>query len=186
MLPPLPATPPDHTMLTMPYLIDGNNLMPALEEAGPEVGREGLCRLLQPLLKQDPSVHVVFDGSVPPAGMAAQMERTGVKVTYSGERTADELILKVIAQDSAPKLLTVVSTDKEIRRAAERRRCKTVTSQEFALKLIHIDTARRKPRTPQSPEFKGKQKGLSAQDTRRWLQEFGFDDAGDEQADRNG
>ena len=160
----------------MPYLIDGNNLMPALEEAGPEVGRAGLCRLLQPLLKQGQAVHVVFDGSVPPAGMATQIEQTGVKVTYSGERTADEVILKWIAQDSAPKLLTVVSTDKEIRRAAERRRCKSVTSQEFALKLIHIDDARQRPKTPRSPESKGKQKGLSDQETRRWLKEFGFEE----------
>ena len=168
----------------MPYLIDGNNLMPALEEAGPEVGREGLCRLLKPLLKQGQAVHVVFDGSVPPAGVAAQIEQTGVKVTYSGDRTADEVILKWIAQDSAPKLLKVVSTDKEIRRAAEHRRCKTVTSQEFALKLIHIDEARQKPKTPRSAESKGKQKGLSSQETLRWLREFGFDDANERDQDR--
>jgi ABC-type multidrug transport system fused ATPase/permease subunit len=48
--------------------------------------------------------------------VAAQIQQTGVKVTWSLERTADEIILKWIAQDTAPKLLTVVSTDKEIRR----------------------------------------------------------------------
>ena len=102
----------------MPYLIDGNNLMPALADAGPEVGREGLCRLLLPLLERGEAAHVVFDGPVPPAGVAAQIEQTGVKVTWSIDRKADEIILKWIAQDTAPKLLTVVSTDKEIRRAA--------------------------------------------------------------------
>ncbi len=160
----------------MPYLIDGNNLMPALADAGPEVGREGLCRLLLPLLEHGQAAHVVFDGPVPPAGVAAQIAQTGVKVTWSLARTADEVILKLLAQDTAPKLLTVVSTDKEIRRAAERRRCKIVTSQEFAAKLLHIDAARRKPRGPKSPESRAKQRGLSEQETRRWLEEFGFDD----------
>lgn len=167
-------------MCAMPYLVDGNNLMPALADAGPEVGREGLCRLLLPLLEQGETAHVVFDGPVPPAGVAAQIARTGVKVTWSGPRTADEVILKLLAQDTAPKLLTVVSTDKEIRRAAERRRCKAVTSQEFAAKLLHIDAARHKPKAPKSPESRAKQKGLSDQETRRWLKEFGFDEQGEE------
>ncbi len=168
-----PAAPYDKDM---PYLIDGNNLMPALADAGPDLGRESLCRMLQPLLQQGGLVRVVFDGSAPPAGLAAQIEQTGVKAIYAGQQTADAVILKWIAQDTAPKLLTVVSTDKEIRRAAERRRCKAVTSQEFALKLIHINAALQKPKTPRSAESKGKQKGLSEQETRRWLKEFGFED----------
>lgn len=166
-------------MGTMPYLIDGNNLMHSLADVGPQVGREALCKLLQPLLAQGESAHVVFDGPEPPPGVARQIERTGVRVTYAAQRTADEVILKLIAQDTAPKRLTVVSTDKEIRRAAERRRCKAVTSQEFAKKLLHIDAARRRPKPAKSPEFRAKQKGLSEQETRRWLRVFGLD-KGDE------
>ncbi len=119
----------------MPYLIDGNNLMPALADAGPDVGREGLCRLLQPLLEQGQVVHVVFDGPQPPAGVAAQIQQSGVTVTYSGKQKADQIILKLVEADFSPKMLTVVSTDNEIRRAAERRRCKVLSSQEFAAKL---------------------------------------------------
>jgi len=163
----------------MPYLIDGNNLMHALADVGPEVGREALCKLLIPLLARGATAHVVFDGAAPPPGVAAQIEQTGVRVTYAGERTADEVILKLIAQDTAPKRLTVVSTDREIRRAAERRRCKPVTSQEFAQKILRIDAARRKPKPARSPESRAKQKGLSEQETRHWLREFGFEE-GDE------
>jgi hypothetical protein len=163
-------------MGTMPYLIDGNNLMHALADAGPQVGREALCRLLKPLLAQGETAHVVFDGAEPPPGVAAQIEQTGVRVTYAAEQTADEVILKWIAQDTAPKRLTVVSTDKEIRRAAERRRCKAVTSQEFAKKLLRIDAAQRRPKPVRSPESGAKQKGLSEQETRRWLREFGLDE----------
>jgi hypothetical protein len=159
----------------MPYLIDGNNLMHALADAGPQVGREALCKLLRPLLARGETAHVVFDGAAPPPGVAAQIEQTGVRVTYAAGHTADEVILKWIAQDTAPKLLTVVSSDKEIRRGAERRRCKAVTSQEFAQKLLHIDTARRKPKPAKSPELRAKQRGLSEQETRRWLKEFGLD-----------
>jgi hypothetical protein len=161
----------------MPYLIDGNNLMPALADAGPDVGREGLCRLLQPLLEQDRLVRVVFDGPEPPAGLAAQIQQTGITVTYSGAAKADAIILKLVEADSAPKTLTVVSTDHEIRRAAERRRCKAVTSQEFAGKLLHIHAARNKPKPPpKPPEVKGKQKGLNDKETRQWLKEFGFEE----------
>ncbi len=169
----------------MPYLIDGNNLMHALADAGPEVGREALCKLLKPLLAQGETAHVVFDGAKPPPGMAAQIEQTGVRVTYAAERTADEVILKWIAQHSAPKLLVVVSTDKEIRRAAERRRCKAVTSQEFAKKLLHMDAARRRPKPPKSAESRAKQRGLSEQDTRRWLKEFGLDEGDEGQGSRD-
>lgn len=161
----------------MPYLIDGNNLMPALADAGPDVGREGLCRLLQPLLEQKHAVRVVFDGAPPPAGLAAQIEQTGVVATYAGQHKADEIILKLIEADSAPKMLTVVSTDHEIRRAAERRRCKVLTSQEFAAKLLNIHATRNKPKPPpKSPEAKGKQKGLNDKETRQWLREFGFEE----------
>jgi len=161
----------------MPYLIDGNNLMPALADVGPDVGREGLCRLLQPLIEQGQAVRVVFDGGPPPPGMAAQIEQTGVQVTYSGQKPADEFIVRRIESDFAPKMLTVVSTDSEIRRAAERRRCKILTSQEFARKLLHIHAARNKPKPPpKSPEVKGKQKGLNEKQTREWLKEFGFEE----------
>ncbi len=160
----------------MPYLIDGNNLMPALADAGPDVGREGLCRLLLPLLEQGESVRVVFDGAPPPAGVAAQIEKTGVQVTYAAPRPADEHIIKLIEADFAPKTLTVVSTDNEIRRAAERRRCKVLTSQDFARKLLHVHADRNRPKPPpRPPEAKGKEKGLSDKETRRWLEEFGFD-----------
>lgn len=161
---------------TMPYLIDGNNLMPALADAGPEVGREGLCRLLGPLLEQGQVVRVVFDGAPPPAGVAAQIARSGVQVTYSGARPADEHLIKLIEADTAPRTLTVVSTDHEIRRTAERRRCKVLTSQEFAVTLLHIHAARNKPKPPKSPELKGKQKGLNDKETRDWLREFGFEE----------
>lgn len=166
-----------HTISAMPYLIDGNNLMPALADIGPDVGRESLCRLLGVLLAQSPVLRVVFDGAPPPDGVAAQIEQTGVQVLYAAPRKADELIIKFIEADFSPRMLNVVSTDNEIRRAAQRRRCKVLTSQEFARKLLNVHAALNKPKPPpKSPEAKGKQKGLTDRETRQWLKEFGFEE----------
>ena len=46
----------------VPYLIDGNNLIFALREVGPEVDRLGLCELLDRLAARGERVCVIFDG----------------------------------------------------------------------------------------------------------------------------
>jgi len=160
----------------MPYLIDGNNLSFALDEMGLTVGREGLCKLLTLLLPEDPKVHVVFDGPPPPAGHAQQIDSIGIQVSYAHPRSADDLILECINADTAPRRLNVVSSDREIRNAARKRRCPTIISQEFAKKLIAIDRAARQPDDTSHTEPDEKQHGLNDQQTRQWLDEFGLED----------
>ena len=156
----------------MPYLIDGNNLIYALADAGREVGRGGLCKLLAPLLARE-SVTVVFDGPPPPAPMARQIEQTGITVQYSSHRPADEAIIEHIQANSAPRRLAVVSTDREIRKSARRRRCKSVTSEDFAILLEKLarPSTRRSPSEP--PE---KTDGLGGKHVADWMKEFGFED----------
>jgi len=158
----------------MPYLIDGNNLMFALAEAGRDVGREGLCKLLAPLARRGERVQVIFDGAPPPAGHSLQIEQTGVAVTYAGAREADEILLERIAADSAPRRLTVVSTDREIRAAGRKRRCRIIRSQEFARMLVRLDEAIESARNARPSEPAEKRTGLSDEQTRQWLKEFGF------------
>ena len=158
----------------MPFLIDGNNLMHAMAAAGKDVGREGLCRLLAPLVTAGQPVHTVFDGPAPPAGVANQIATTGVEVEFSLGRPADKLILKAIAADSAPKRLTVVSTDREIRAAARKRRCKGITSEAFAADLMQLNVAPPRDSGPAEPHEK--RHGLTPDQTRHWLREFGFED----------
>ncbi len=161
----------------MPYLIDGNNLMFAVGDAvGEMIGRQGLCRLLAMLVEKGERVQVIFDGARPPAGQADAIAMTGVLVAYSGGHTADELILETIAVDSAPRRLHVVSSDHEIRTAAHARRCRSVTSADFARSLLHLQRALADQRHSRQIEPREKREGLSEPQTRRWLREFGFDD----------
>ena len=156
----------------VPYLIDGNNLMFALSEVHGEVGRQGLCRLLCDLAAAAQRVHVVFDGP-PPDGPANQGDQTSLTVDYAAGRTADALIREHSAAESAPRRLTVVSTDRQIRRAARRRRCPAVTSEEFAQSLLAMPHPDEKSPSPEPPE---KRRGLSPEQTQKWLREFGFDE----------
>jgi len=155
----------------MPFVIDGNNLIYALADAGRDVGRAGLCKLLAPLLARGP-VTAVFDGPPPPGPMARQIELTGITVNYSRGRPADEVIIEHIQANSAPRRLTVVSTDREIRQAARRRRCKSVTSQDFAVLLEKLTEAptQRRPSEPRE-----KTDGLSGKHVDEWMKEFGFE-----------
>ncbi|MDP6633349.1 MAG: NYN domain-containing protein [Phycisphaerae bacterium] len=155
-----------------PYLIDGNNLIYALADAGRELGREGLCKLLARLLDGRP-VTTVFDGPPPPAQMVKQIEQTGVTVEYSSDRPADEVIIEHIQSNSAPRRLTVVSTDREIRQAARRRRCICKTSQEFATLLEELTNAPARRNRPEPPE---KTDGLSGRHVDKWMKEFGYEE----------
>ncbi len=57
----------------MPYLIDGNNLIHALMEVGPEVERVGLCAVLAQALPTGEDICVVFDGPYPQRGIPAEL-----------------------------------------------------------------------------------------------------------------
>jgi hypothetical protein len=153
----------------MPVLIDGNNLIFALPDS---VGRSGLCDKLSTLLEKEPQICVVFDGPPPPGGLAGQIEATGIEVRYSAGRTADEVIMELISAHTAPRRLTVVSSDREIRKAARRRRCMVLTSPQFAKQLQEES-----PRpSPPFQEPKEKQRGLTEQQSSEWLKEFGLEE----------
>ncbi|KPK80530.1 MAG: hypothetical protein AMJ81_11950 [Phycisphaerae bacterium SM23_33] len=113
---------------------------------------------------------VVFDGRPPEQAEQAGGER--IEVHYSGRRNADEIIAEHIAANTAPRRLTVVSTDREIRRAARRRRCKTQSSEEYAAALIRAMDRPGKPRPAEPPE---KRHGLTAEQTEAWLKELQLD-----------
>lgn len=152
----------------MSFLIDGNNLMCAVGAVGPDVDREGLCELLSHLAARDERVRVVFDGAERDGARAARFLPGGVEAVFAFPRIADDVICDLIAADSAPRSLMVVSTDREIRQAARRRRCISCRSEEFVPFLLHLrDDPNRGPDEP--PE---KQHGLSPEQTRAWLKEF--------------
>jgi len=131
-------------------------------------GRAGLVRLLARLVELGQKVHVVFDG---PPRDSEQIDSAGVQVSYSGRRAADELLAELIAADSGPRELVVVSSDREVRRAARRRRCYTRTSESFAKTLLAASRRTGRSASDEPPE---KTEGLSAEQTNKWLREFGI------------
>ena len=157
----------------MPILIDGNNLLHALASAGSDPGRGGLCRMLGELAARGERVRVVFDGTPPTAPLAEPIGDDRIDVAWSGRQTADAVIVADIAADTAPRRLTVVSTDHEIRAAARRRRCRSVRSEDFARALLL--TVNRPP-LRLSVEPPEKHAGLAEGEADRWMEELGLTD----------
>ena len=163
----------------MPLLIDGNNLIHALARVGPDLGRGSLSKLLAALAEPGrpgplagERVCVVFDGAAPRGPMAEQMKYDRLEAVYSAPRTADELILERIAADTAPRRLTVVSSDRELRRAGRRRRCKLAGSEEFADALVSASARPARPAPDEPPE---KRRGcLTPAETQAWMRELGL------------
>src|SRR5207302_1583757 len=112
----------------MRILIDGYNLMYALglpgKRHGPDGFRKVRTRFLNDLAAALGAVAahqttVVFDASHSPVHLPRESIYKGMTIVYAvDDDSADERIEQLIAAHSAPKLLTVVSTDHRIRQAA--------------------------------------------------------------------
>ncbi|MFP4356040.1 MAG: NYN domain-containing protein [Phycisphaerae bacterium] len=158
----------------MPLLVDGNNLIYAMAEVDRELSRAAMVEWIHFYCQQAGEAgHVVFDGPEPPGDLPAQIAAfADVQVSFSGHAAADRIILDCIAGDSAPKRLIVVSTDREIRTAAQRRRCQSVRSEDFARLLVK---KRNQPPAPEPVEPEEKRRGLDPEQTRKWMREFGYE-----------
>lgn len=158
----------------MPVLIDGNNLLFAARDADPEkpVGRARLCELLgQWSRRVREQTTVIFDGPTPHGELASQIAGREIEVGYSESEKADLLIIARIQSNSAARRLVVVSTDREIARAAKRRRASPMRSDEF-WELLKADLSR----PPQAAlEPIEKRRGLSKGQAEEWLRELGFE-----------
>ncbi len=122
----------------MSLLIDGYNLLNAtgIPSRGKGPGNLERARqaLLNTLVESLPAEElsrtiVVFDGSESPWGVAKQQNHRGMTVMFaSKDEDADTVIERLIVADSAPKRLTVVSSDHRLQRAANRRKAIAVDS----------------------------------------------------------
>ena len=157
----------------MPFLIDGNNLLFAARDHDPErpPSRSTLCAWLGNWARRTGErVAVVFDGPVPADPLAEQISDSDVNVTFSGAGvSADDVLIDAIESDSAPRRLTVVSTDREIARVAKRRRAQPVRSADFWAQ-VQRDLQRPPPPPPLEPEEK--RHGLTADDMEHWIREL--------------
>ncbi len=127
----------------MAYLIDGFNLIykfPDLEEL--MIGNrldEARIGLLQKLKRyaaiSKKAIGVVFDGKKQPS-LEVTRERYGrIDVYYSLDYSADYLIKQFVKKDNNPRMITVVTSDKDIIGYVTRFKAKTMKSEEFAEQL---------------------------------------------------
>ncbi len=168
----------------MRYLIDGYNLMHAMglmnRRFGPDGLRKARHRFLNNLAAALGPVDahqttIVFDASEAPAEVSRQTRHKGLTVDFAIEDDeADERIEHLIQTDSAPKRLSVVSSDHRIRQAARRRGANDLTCDEF---LSMLEDRKRRPSQPSTttptPEERARLDGPSPQDAKHWLEIFG-------------
>lgn len=112
------------------YIIDGNNLlgkMPSLRSVGGQKDREKLSFMLERFFtgrKVKVSLH--FDGhKIDPIRVA------GIKIIYSDERTADEMIKTEIERSNKRKNIILISSDNNLKEFARVCSCAVKNSEEF-------------------------------------------------------
>ena len=165
----------------MSLLIDGYNLLHATGIFGRGNGRGSLERSRRALLNclaasLSPDVvartTVVFDAKECPPGLPSQVSHRGINVLFSRDYVeADELLEELIRKDSAPREMTVVSSDHRIQRAARRRKASAVDSDQWYAEVLR-QRAQRNARAEQTGDRKPTLP-LSDREVDAWLAEFG-------------
>lgn len=130
----------------------------------------GLIRLIALSRFQREKITLVCDG-IPHEN--APTGRFGpINVRYAGSnRLADDLIKELVRTSSAPKRLTVVTLDQEIIRAAKKRRCKTLGSDDFLKQLAFDYLNQTGPSTEPRP-----QGPLGPGEIKDWTHHFGLEE----------
>jgi hypothetical protein len=160
----------------MGLIVDCNNLLhtsmpPAL--AGLDELR--LCRLIGAGKPRGRAV-VVCDGGP----RDDQSAVNSVELMYAGPgRTADDVIIDLINADTAPRRLTVVSNDNQIRKAAKRLRAKALGCEQFISQLLSWLSARRPGEA--TADDKPAAGPLDDDQVRKWLETFGVEHDGDDE-----
>ena len=171
-------------------IIDGNNLLYAMHACAPmpPVGRETLVRIVERWAGPgDDEVTLVFDGPIPPPGLAGQMSSDRITVRFSAPVTADDIIVDMIYQAGEgkddlcpPTAIRVVTSDNAIRHEAKGHRSQNTTAADFIDELLPHGFEPRPPGSvsqPTSPPTAAeKPGGLSAKEAKGWRTEFGLDD----------
>jgi len=164
----------------MSLLIDGYNLLNAVGIVGRGAGSTSLERSRLALLNflaesLDPEevarTTVVFDAGDAPPGLPRMFEHRRLCVRFArGYEDADALIKELIRAETAPRRLTVVSSDHRLHRAARRRRARAVDSDVWYAEVIRRRLDRQHPTEtlPAKPHVP-----LSEAEVAEWLEQFG-------------
>ncbi len=163
-------------------LIDGYNLLHAAGLGQSRYARGDLQRARQALLRRlfqllTPTeiarTAVVFDARQPPPHLPPHWLIHGMRVVYARPHgDADLLLEELINGHSAPRQLTVVSSDHRLHRAAKTRRASAVDSDEFLefLERRQIHPAQDELPVPNTSDSKS---DITTAELAYWLSVFG-------------
>ena len=122
----------------MPLLIDGYNLLRTIQrDAFAALEDAQMCQLISDYLyrKRDTG-KIVFDGIGPPDKSSLRNIKS-LEVLFSGQHEADEIIEDLILDNTAPKKLTVVSSDRRVKAAAKKRKATAIRVKIFGSNLLN-------------------------------------------------
>lgn len=155
-------------------LIDGYNLLRAvqnLSEQSFNITDVQLCLVLSEYLYRiKKKGKIVFDGTGPRDKTAFKNIRN-LEVVFSGfSHEADDVIEELVLENTAPKRLVVVSSDRRIKKAAEKRKATAVDCIDFWTEVIkQLEKKKKRQAEPQAKFY-----GISEAETEYWLKEFGL------------
>jgi hypothetical protein len=155
------------------FIIDGHNLLHTIYKSEGDSGATsdvGLCRILGRYFKlTGEKGEMVFDGTGPPDKSGFD-NISNLEVFFAGLRTdADTVIEDKISANTAPKRLTIVSSDRRLRKAARTRKATSMKSDVF-WNDVQKQLSRKRP----EKEPTEKRQGLNEGETEQWLEFFGF------------
>jgi len=164
----------------MATIIDGYNVLHVVGILARGVGPGSLHRARLALLnflaeslepEEVGRTTVVFDAHDPPPGLPRAMKHRGLAVCFAAEyEDADSQIEELIRRDSAPRRLTVVSSDHRVQRAARRRKARPVDSDQWYADLVR---RRRQRRQATSAGSARPPVPLLEEDVNYWIRQFG-------------
>lgn len=155
----------------MHLIVDAFNVLHAWA-TGPSSGGSSEVGSLAGLIGQSRygsgRVSIVCDGA--PFPIHDHDKSRSIRVLFAGGgKEADPVIESLISRDSAPRRLTVASSDRRIQKAARKRGSRSLTSEAFLSQIIRDSAA--PDAKPLRPPFASRTP-LSPDSVQQWLTEF--------------
>ncbi len=155
-------------------IIDGHNLLRSIQkmfEDFQSISDVQLCYVIGRYLKlTGQKGEIIFDGTGP-RDKSGFDNISNLEVFFAGLGTdADTVIEDKIGANTAPRRLTIVSSDRRLRKAARARKAISVKSEIF---WNNIQKQLSRKKTIKEPT--AKRQGLTDGETKQWLEFFGLE-----------
>ncbi|MFQ6036512.1 MAG: NYN domain-containing protein [Sedimentisphaerales bacterium] len=155
-------------------IIDGYNLLHSihkLQEEAEAINDVQLCWIVGRFLKLvGEKGQIIFDGTGP-RDKSGFDNISNLEVFFAGQGSdTDTVIEDKIRASTAPKRLTIVSSDRRLRKAAQARKSAVIKSEDFWRNLQKQFRRKKAPKEPAE-----KRLGLTESETQQWLKFFGLE-----------